>query len=459
MCGIVGVHNHPESARIAYRGLLRLQHRGHEGWGLGASDGHSIVDIHKRGTFAAKPLRQDVLRILNGSIAIGHVRYSTQGLKGTVDLQPYVRTSRFGQLALVHNGDLTNFHELYQELIGQGYGFTGNASEISDTEVMLQRIIASHERTLDDAVMEAFHACKGAFSVIICTPESMIVARDPYGVRPLVLGKHNSAIAAASETCALDYMHIPYEREIAPGEVCTIDRKGIRSKFLSKQPGAACIFEDVYFAAPDSIIFGHSTAESRIEMGRNLAREAPVPGADYVTSIPRGGTYPALGFAHESGLPYIQVIDVALDAQRSFIRPDQATRQAEVEYKLRPIRRLIDGKKIVVVEDSIVRGTTTQIEMNVLRECGAREIHLRVASAPIRHPCFYGIDFKDPSRLIYNRIGVSNIAQELGVESCVYLSLEGMTSAATTVAKRTGAAPTYCTACFSGNYPIDVPAR
>lgn len=447
-CGLFGIYGHPDAVRLTYLGLYAQQHRGQESAGICSSDGKTLQ------RYAALGLVTDVFDVrrieqLRNPIAIGHVRYSTSGSCSDVNCQPLLVTCALGQVAIGHNGNLINASLLRSEYESHGQIF----STTSDTEVILH-VLAKHGYESGQLpIVHVLNHLQGAYCLLLLFNDRMVAVRDPFGLRPLSLGRlPNGAHVLASETCAFDIVDAEYVRDLAPGEVLTITDDGLHSDFIAA-PGsvrpAQCIFEQVYFADPASHVFGDNVHQARAEMGRQLAREAPVD-ADAVVPIPNCARCAALGYSEESGLKYARAFVVSHYAGRSFIMPDQSMRDLAVKMKLNVIKETVRGKRLVVVEDSVVRGTTTRGKIGALRHAGAREIHLRVASPPIRHPCYFGIDFPTQSELIANGKTVEQIRDYLGVDSLHYLSLEGMLSCVSNPPEN------YCTACFSGDYPMPV---
>lgn len=442
-CGLFGVFNHPEAARLTYLGLYALQHRGEESAGIVVSDGQALRGFKGMG-LVETVFTEEHLKELRGQAAIGHTRYSTTGSSQLKNAQPLQVDYSRGSLAIAHNGNLINAWLLRDELEAHGSIFQTTV----DSEVILHLMARPTFRRFEDALVDSLLRIRGAFSLVILRDEELIGVRDPSGFRPLCLGQLKDAVILASETCALDLIGATLIRELEPGEVVIINRHGIRS--LTPFPPmrrAFCIFEHVYFARPDSTIFGESVHLVRERLGRQLAREHPAD-ADIVIAIPDSGNSAALGFAHESGIPL--EIGMARNhyAGRTFIQPHQESRDFRVKVKFNPVREVLQGKRVVVVDDSIVRGTTCRARLQSIREVGATQIHMRVSCPPIKHPCFYGIDFPTRGELIACTHTMEEIRKFLGVDSLGYLSLEGMLSAVR------GPKEHYCTACYSGQYPI-----
>jgi len=441
VCGIVGVTGVERAAEVAFLGLYALQHRGQEAAGIAAIDG-TRGTVRKAEGLITESFDDSVLGDLPGRVALGHTRYSTAGGPGLENAQPILVTYREGDLALVHNGNITNAARLRQRLVREGALFRGTI----DSEVLVHLIARSPQRTVDDQVREALRQLVGAFSFIVTVGETLYAARDPWGYRPLVIGRLGEGWALASETCALELMGATDVREVLPGEVLRI-RDGESASLPELEPAPRqqpCIFELVYFARPDSRVFGVSVDRARRAFGRELAREQPVD-ADCAFSVPDSSNSAALGFAEESGVPYELGLIRNHYVGRTFIHPSQAGRDFRVRIKYNPVREVIEGKRVVVVDDSLVRGTTSRALISLIRAAGAREVHFRVASPPVRHPCFYGIDLPTRAELIGAHKTVEQIAEHLDVDSLGYLSLEGMHRAV----REHGP---FCDACFSGRY-------
>jgi amidophosphoribosyltransferase len=445
MCGIVGVGGVPEAARLAFLGMYSLQHRGQEAAGIvsieAGDDGAS--HIHRGTGLVSDAFDETRLRQLKGETAIGHLRYSTAGGAGLHNSQPILVRYSEGDLALAHNGNLTNAQELRARLVREGALFQSSI----DSEAIVHLIARSRREGVDAQIDDALSQLEGAFSLLITVGDTLYAARDPYGFRPLVLGHKDGGYVVASETCALDIMGARYLRDIEPGEVLRIEDgelTRLRPLVTYKAP-APCIFELVYFARPDSRLWGQSVDRARRAFGRRLAVEQPAD-ADCVISVPDSANSAALGFAEESGIPYELGLIRNHYVGRTFIEPSQAGRDFKVRLKYSPVREVLQGKRVVVVDDSLVRGTTSQGLVALLREAGATEVHFRVASPPVRNPCFYGIDMPTRDELIAARLSPDEIRDHLSVDSIGYLSLEGMLDAVSD-------AGTFCSACFSGDYP------
>jgi amidophosphoribosyltransferase len=443
MCGIVGIAGVERAAELAYLGLYALQHRGQEAAGISAVDAGGTARLQKAHGLVVEGFSDSTMQGLPGSVALGHVRYSTAGGPGLVNAQPILVRYHEGDLALVHNGNITNAGQLRHQLVQEGALFQTSV----DTEVIVHLIARSRGRTEEEQVLEALSQLTGAFSVILTIGRDMYVARDPWGYRPLILGRFpDGGYAIASETCALDLVGAAIERDIEAGEVIRI-RDG-RLEPLSRLPGsvrpAPCIFELVYFARPDSKIWGASVDRARRAFGRQLAKEQPAE-ADCVFSVPDSSNSAALGFAEESGIPLELGLIRNHYVGRTFIHPTQQGRDFRVRIKYNAVREVIEGKRVVVVDDSLVRGTTSRGLIALIREAGAKEVHFRVSSPPVTHPCYYGIDMPTKEELIGAQHTVEEIRQHLDVDSLGYLSLDGMQAA---VAQH----GSFCDACFSGNY-------
>src|SRR5450432_3448876 len=444
-CGIFAVFGHPNAAVLTYYGLFALQHRGQESAGIVTSNGPGQTFLqHKDMGLVSQVFGQEELEQIKGSRALGHTRYSTTGSSTLKNAQPFVVDCFRGQLAIAHNGNLINADVLRDELERKGSIFQTTA----DSEIILHLLAQPSQN--GHSILTALRRIEGAFSLILMSEREIIAVRDPFGFRPLSLGKLDGAYILASETCAFDLIHAEFIREIEPGEVLVISEDGIRSEFpFREEQSAFCMFEYVYFARPDSIIGGVNIAKVRTEMGRELARRFPAA-ADIVVPVPDSGNYAALGFAHELNIPYEHAFVRNHYIGRTFLQPSQLIRDFDVRVKLNLIKEAVEGKRVVVVDDSIVRGTTARARVVNLREAGAKEVHMRVSCPPHRFACHYGIDFPDPEKLIANRKTMPEICEYLGVDSLGYLDLEGMIEA-------TGKpANSFCLACFTGKYPLPV---
>lgn len=445
-CGVFGVFGNPEAANLTYLGLHALQHRGQESAGIVASDGTEL-SFHRAPGLVADIFDEKVLSGLKGDSAIGHVRYSTSGGEDPTNIQPLSVRWSGGSLALAHNGNLVNADSLRVELEQQGAIFQST----SDTEVIIH-LLARAAGDLPDRIISSLRQVRGAFSLLFLTERSMIGVRDPLGFRPLVLGRLKNSWVLASETCALDLIEAQFIREIDPGEMVIIDDQGLRSlrPFEPSRLGR-CIFELVYFARPDSVVFGRSVHAMRKALGRQLAIEQPVE-ADLVIPVPDSGTPAALGFAEQSGIPFDLGLIRSHYVGRTFIEPQQSIRHFGVKLKLSAVAPLLKGKRVVVVDDSIVRGTTSRKIVKMVRAAGAREVHMRVSSPPTAWPCYYGIDTPTRQELIASSHSVDEITRYVTADTLGYLSLEGLEAAV-------GDQGTFCNACFSGKYLIDFARR
>lgn len=447
-CGIFGVYGHPEAAKMTYFGLYALQHRGQESAGIAVSK-DNMVHNYKAMGLVSDVFDMPKLDKLEGSSAIGHVRYSTTGSSVLTNAQPFVVRHHQKSYAVGHNGNLVNAHKLKEELEDAGSIFQSTM----DSEVFLHLFVRHlKELGFEKALLEATGRLQGAYSMVMLTSRGEVIGiRDPYGFRPLCLGKLNGHWILASETCALDLVQAEFMREIEPGEIVIIDDKGPRSLHLPKADRQAfCIFEFIYFARPDSTFMGRNVYQTRKDHGRKLAEEAPVP-ADLVMPFPDSGSYAALGYSEASGIPFEMGMIRNHYVGRTFIQPTQSMRDFGVRVKLNPIKELLKGKDIIIIEDSIIRGTTAKTRVRTLRELGVKRVHLRVAGPPHRHPCHYGIDFSTVGELIAARMSVKELGDFLGLDSFHYLSLEGLlTSTGVPNPERT-----FCKACYDGCYPVD----
>ena len=449
-CGLFGIFGHPAAVEKCYFGLHALQHRGQESAGIAISNGQTLY-CHTGMGLVGDVFSSKVQRSLSGigQTAIGHVRYSTSGSSRLENAQPILAEYSQGQIAVAHNGNLINAMLLRDEYEGHGHIFKGT----SDSEIIIHLLAKPSHIAKPDPMAHVLGHLQGAFSLLFLLPDRIIAARDSHGIRPLCIGRMpQGSYIVASETCALDINDAEFIREVAPGEIVTIDKNGLHSRFFDGPDTtvpAHCIFEQIYFADPSSTIFGQNVHQVRCEMGKQLAREASVD-ADIVTPVPNCARCAAGGYAEQSGVPYSRGFTVSHYAGRSFIEPEQPTRDLAVKMKLNVIKEVVRGKRLIVIEDSVVRGTTTKGKMGALKRAGAKEIHLRVASPPIIHPCFYGIDFPSRKELIANKRTVEEIRDYLEIDSLEYLSLEGMLSCVKNPPNH------YCSACFSGKYPIPV---
>jgi amidophosphoribosyltransferase len=451
-CGVVAIYGHPEAANLAYLGLYALQHRGQESAGVAVSDG-SDIQCHKSMGHVAEIFTPEVLGRLQGELAIGHTRYSTAGDTVLLNAQPFSVTCNKGQIAVAHNGNITNAAELRRLLERDGAIFQAS----SDTEVVLHLVAHSRERTLAAALREALLQIEGAYSLVFLAQDRVIVARDPNGFRPLAMGQLELSGGRichvfASETCAFDLIGAVYLNDVEPGEMVIIGPEGMtRERFAPAQAKAHCVFEHVYFARPDSMVFGRSVQQSREMMGRLLARECPAPGSEVVVPVPDSGVSAAIGFADEAGIPFRQALIRNHYVGRTFIEPSQAIRDFGVKLKLNPIRHLLEGKSVVLVDDSIVRGTTSRKIVRMVRSAGAREVHLRISCPPTLSPCFYGVDTPTKGELIAANNTVEEIRRFVEADTLGYLPLSKLREAVGDDRKLD-----YCYACYTGDYPTEL---
>jgi amidophosphoribosyltransferase len=448
MCGIIGITGVPDAARQVYLGLYSLQHRGQESAGIVSVDGEGMARSHRGMGLVSDMFNEQVLASLAGDVATGHARYSTAGTSVLANAQPILARYHEGPLALAHNGNLTNAVQLRSDLVAKGSIFQSS----SDSEVLVHLIARSEAREPEDQLLDALERVEGAYSLVITIGRTLYAVVDPRGFRPLWLGRLGKGWVVASETCALDIVGATPVREIEPGEVLRIqDTELDQLPSLPPKPHRRCIFELVYFSRPDSTIFHRSVDRVRRELGRELGREHPALGADCVFSVPDSSNAMALGFSEVSGIKLEHALIRNHYVGRTFIQPVPAGRTAKVKIKFNPVRGVIEGKKVVVVDDSIVRGTTSRALVQLIRQAGAKEVHFRVASPPITGPCYYGIDTPTKRELIGSNHSVEQIRQHLGVDSLGYLSLDGMLRAAG------GNQAEFCHACFSGQYPTEIP--
>jgi amidophosphoribosyltransferase len=449
-CGVFGVFGHPEAANLVYLGLYALQHRGQESAGIVSSDGTDL-HVHRAMGEVEEIFQPSVLAKLPGSLAIGHTRYSTAGDKALLNAQPIMIDCNKGKVALGHNGNLTNAAEWRRRLEHRGSIFQTN----SDTEVIVHLIARSQARNLSGAIGDALNQVEGAYSLLVLTQDELYAVRDPRGFRPLVLGKLTTpggfeSWLVASETCAFDLLNAQYIREIEPGEMVRISKSGIESiRFAPEKPVQQCIFEHVYFSRPDSIIFGRSVNESREMLGRLLAQEHPAH-ADIVVPVPDSGVPAAVGYALESGIPFRMGLIRNHYIGRTFIEPSQAIRNFGVKLKLNPVRGLIEGQRVVLVDDSIVRGTTSRKIVRMVRDAGAKEVHVRISCPPTISPCYYGVDTPTREELIASSNTPEEICRFLGADSLGYVSLQSLRRAVADTEGR------FCTSCYTGVYPTDL---
>jgi amidophosphoribosyltransferase len=448
MCGIVGIHGHESAAEAARLGLYALQHRGQESAGIVSLDDKGGARAVKTMGLVSDGLSAAATGTLSGTVAIGHTRYSTAGSSTIENAQPVLARVRDGHVALAHNGNLTNATELRRALEDDGAIFTSTM----DSEVLVHRIARSRATEPEARLADALEGVEGAYSLVVMIGETLLAARDPRGWRPLVMGKLGDASIFASESCARDSIGATPVRDVERGEIVAVDRSGMRSSHpLPEKESRKCVFEYVYFARPDSRVFGGSVDRARRELGRRLARECPAPGAELVFSVPDSSNSAALGFAEESKLPFELALIRNHYVGRTFIQPTQAGRDAKVKVKYNAVREVLEGKSVVMVDDSIVRGTTTRGLVSMIRAAGAREVHMRVSSSPITGPCYYGIDTPNRDELIAANLEVDAIADTLGVDSLGYLSLQGMLESVP------DGPDGFCHACFSGDYATPPP--
>ena len=451
-CGVFGIYAPGEDvAKLTYFGLYALQHRGQESAGIATFDG-TEVHLHKEMGLVSQVFNETILQQMPGNLAVGHTRYSTTGSSRVVNAQPAVVETRLGALALAHNGNLVNTGVLREELLRRDCDLVTT----TDSEMIAHAIALEINDGKDwlEGAIRAFHKCLGAFSLAIATPQGVMGARDPNGIRPLVIGTLPSSpvrYVLASETCALDIIGAEYLRDVEPGELVWITEEGLASFHWTQQPQRKlCIFEMIYFARPDSIMEGESLYTYRLRLGRRLAEESPIE-ADMVMGVPDSGIPAAIGFSQVSGIPYAEGLIKNRYVGRTFIQPTQKMREAGIRMKLNPLKDVLAGKRVIIVDDSIVRGTTSRKLVKALRDAGATEVHMRISSPPVTHPCFYGIDTDTQDQLIAATKSVQEIAKQIDVDSLAYLSREGMLTA-------TGEDPnSFCSACFTGDYPIPVP--
>jgi amidophosphoribosyltransferase len=445
-CGVFGIFGHTEAANLTYLGLYALQHRGQESAGIAASDGAQIRHRKAMG-YVNEAFDATALATLHGHLAIGHVRYSTAGESRVANAQPLVIDSVHGQFAICHNGNLVNAGEARDALVREGAIFQTS----SDTEVVVHLFARSRETNSEQAIVDAISQCRGAFSFVMMTKDRIMGVRDPHGFRPLAIGRLGEAWVLCSETCALDLIGATYVRDVEPGELVILSPAGIKSiKPFAPARQSQCIFEHVYFARPDSYVFGESVNEVRTQLGRRLAAESPVD-ADVVVPIPDSGVCAAVGFAEASGIPMRFGLIRNHYVGRTFIQPQQSIRHFGVKVKLNPVRSIMEGRRVVLVDDSIVRGTTSRKIVRMVRSAGAREVHMRISCPPTVSPCFYGVDTPRRSELIAATHTLEEIRKYLDADSVRYLSLEGLTSCVS------GGSSKYCTSCYTGVYPVAFP--
>jgi len=452
-CGVVAIFAHPEAEKLAYLGLHALQHRGQESAGIVTSDGLTSR-VHRAMGLVADIFTEDVLSRMRGSLAIGHTRYSTAGDSALLNAQPILVQSNKGAIAVAHNGNLVNATEIRSRLERQGSIFQTN----SDTEVIVHLIALSKEQTLPEAMADALRRVEGAFSLVMMSNDRIFAARDPRGFRPLAMGRipalegqRRDTVVFASETCAFDLIGATYERDVKPGELVVVGPEGTSSRFYSTSaPQSSCIFEHVYFSRPDSVVFGRAVQTSREELGRQLAREAPVD-ADLVVPVPDSGVTAAMGYSAESGIPFRFALIRNHYVGRTFIEPRQTVRDFGVKLKLNPVRSLLQGNRVVLIDDSIVRGTTSRKIVRMIRNAGAKEVHMRISCPPTISPCYYGVDTPSKKQLIAANQSVEEIRQYIGADSLAYLSLDGLKKAC-----GEGETTSYCSACYTGKYPTNI---
>jgi amidophosphoribosyltransferase len=452
-CGVVAIFAHPEAEKLAYLGLHALQHRGQESAGIVTSDGITLR-AHKAMGPVTDIFTEEVLSKMRGTIAIGHTRYSTAGDSALLNAQPIMVQSNKGSMALAHNGNLTNAQHVRARLESQGSIFQTN----SDTEVIVHLIALSKEQTLPEAMADALRQVEGAFSLVMMSADRIFAARDPRGFRPLAMGRipatenqKRDTVVFASETCAFDLIGAEYERDVKPGELVIVGPEGVTSQFYAPaSPQSSCIFEHVYFSRPDSVVFGRAVQASRENLGRQLAREAAVE-ADLVVPVPDSGVTAAVGYAAESGIPFRFALIRNHYVGRTFIEPSQSVRDFGVKLKLNPVRSLLQGKRVVLIDDSIVRGTTSRKIVRMIRNAGAKEVHMRISCPPTVSPCFYGVDTPSKKQLIAANKSIDEIREYIGADSLAYLSLDGLKKAC-----GEGEGLRYCTACYTGKYPTEI---
>jgi len=451
-CGVFGVWAPGEEvAKLTFYGLYALQHRGQESAGIATSDGERIF-VYKDMGLVSQVFTEADLATLTGNLAIGHCRYSTTGSSTWNNAQPTLRATNHGTLALAHNGNLTNTGDLAEQLSKITTDKNDHGLHATtDTEIMTALIAAQEGKNFESSALAVLPTLKGAFSMVFMDEQTLYAARDHHGVRPLVIGKLEHGWVIASESAALDIVGASYVREVEPGEFIAIDQNGLRSHHWATPDPKGCIFEYVYLARPDTSISGRNVHATRVALGEQLAKEHPVE-ADLVIPVPESGTPAAVGYARASGIPYGAGLVKNSYVGRTFIQPSQTIRQLGIRLKLNPLREIIEGKRIIVVDDSIVRGNTQRALVRMLREAGAIEIHVRISSPPVKWPCYYGIDFASRAELIAAGLEVEEIRRSIGADSLGYVSMEGMIEATTIAAEK------LCTACFSGQYPIQVPA-
>lgn len=448
MCGIFGIQNHKDAARLTYLGLYALQHRGEESSGIVSHDGKKLISCQNMG-LVSDVFNEKAIKSLKGELAIGHVRYSTTGSSHIKNVQPFCIKCKKGQVAIAHNGNIVNTLALKNKMESRGAIFQTSM----DSEIIAHLLAHSPQDNLEEGLVWALSNIEGAYSLVLLLDNYLVGARDPQGFRPLCIGKLNGSYVLASETCALDLIQAQYVRDVEPGEIVFINKDGLKSiKLLENKKHASCIFEYIYFSRPDSNIFGNNVYLARRELGRQLAKEYPV-NCDFVMPVPDSGIFAALGFAEEMKIPFEFGLIRNHYIGRTFIQPSQFIRDFRVKIKLNPIKDVLKGKKVAIVEDSIVRGTTSRARVKSIREAGAKEVHMRVSCPPLKFPCFYGIDFPTKKELIASRHSIEWIRDFIGVDSLEYLSLEGMLKSMPLKREE------FCTACFNGKYPTVLPKK
>ena len=450
-CGVFGVWAPGEEvAKLTFYGLYALQHRGQESAGIATSDGSRIF-VYKDMGLVSQVFTENDLATLTGHLAIGHCRYSTTGSSTWANAQPTLRATNHGTLALAHNGNLTNTGDLAEYLAKNFPDYSEHSNHATtDTEIMTALIASQEGKNFEGSALAVLPMLKGAFSLVFMDEHTLYAARDRHGVRPLVIGKLDHGWVVASESAALDIVGAAYVREVEPGEFIAIDADGLRSHRWAESTPKGCIFEYVYLARPDTAIAGRNVHATRVELGAQLAKEHPID-ADIVIPVPESGTPAAVGYARQSGIPYGAGLVKNSYVGRTFIQPSQLIRQLGIRLKLNPLREIIEGKRVIVVDDSIVRGNTQRALVKMLREAGALEIHVRISSPPVKWPCYYGIDFASRAELIAAGLEIDDIRRSIGADSLGYVSMEGLVQATTIAEDR------LCTACFSGEYPIEIP--
>ena len=444
MCSVVGIYGNENASKLAFYSLFAMQHRGQEAAGISSSDGNTIKTVKDRG-LVTQIFKEEHFAVLKGKLAIGHTRYSTAGDDSILDAQPVFARYGLGEISIVHNGNLVNAKEIREELIKKGAIFQTNM----DTENLIHLIAKNYEKKrLKDRIIDAVKKIKGAFSLIILSRSKMFVIRDPFGFRPLSIGKLKSGgYIVASETCAFELVGAEFIRDVKPGEMLIFEDNKIKSEMIFTPSPKQCIFEYIYFARPDSNVFGKNVYSTRKQMGRELARELPVD-ADMVVPVPDSGVAAALGYAEESGIPFEMAIMRNHYVGRTFIEPTQEIRDLKVKMKLSPIKHKIEGKKLVVIDDSIVRGTTSRRIVRMLRDAGAKEVHMRIASPATIGPCYYGVDTPTREELIASKMSTKEICKYIEADSLAYLSIDSIVKAIEDTKEN------YCFACFDGNYPV-----